>query len=528
MNAGHIQPKTKILRIFPLFAAIWLASSALHAQAYEGKWHRTYLQFTVDVSHWGENCGTRPRSYSSKATKPTEILQNNGHLFFSTGGLRTDRCNSPNPALISLTTSRSANMWTRTCETPADSGRYEKIDYTFSGSGDQLTYRAESSFRWSLDGDLCVVKWVERRTYARVIQDEEAEAEDQSGSPVVRVHKDDSFAKSKTKAKPTATANASADDTEPRPECNPHGKAKRLVIAPRSARISPSQSVCFQLRGVDENECRFPVAAKWTASQNGVVQPRLMNAKGCFVAGDNAAESEGIFQVLAEYRGVSAQTTVEVKYPDIGDLALARLDLSDEIDGLSTDSDAPAPAEIIPIAIDTADTEVGTSTVPGTKTPPLKSPEKSSDKTNWIVWLLAAAIVVFIVLSVVLTVVLVKKPRATPEDDEKFFGELSEPDESTAVPPPKAEQGENRTNKAPGRICLKCGKIYPADAKFCPVDATSLVSSAPQAPDNFRSSMPPPRGMICPKCKRGYDMDARFCPHDSTALVEYHNWRKPS
>ena len=506
MNAAHTQRRTQLFWAIPFCVAIWLANSPLAAQSYEGKWNRTYLQFTVNVESWGDDCGTRPRSYSSNATKPTEILQNNGHLFFSTGGLRTDRCNSPNPSLVSLTTSRSTNMWTRTCETPSGSGRYEKIDYTFSGSGDQLTYRAESSFRWSLDGDLCVVKWVERRTYTRVKEASETEEEDQSGSPVLRVHKDDSFAKNKTVAQPS------------RPECNSPGKVKKLVIAPRSARISPSQSLCFQLRGVDANDCRFPVSAKWTASQNGIVQKARMNTKGCFVAGDNAAESEGIFQVVAEYRGVSVQTTVEVKYPDIGDLALARLDLSGELDTMEADSDATAPAKTVPSA--TPDTE---KTTPATTASPPPLPTKSSGTSNWIIWLLALAIVVFVILSIVLAVILLKKPRrADPWQEPDIHASFTE-EKSQNQPEP-----EQRKQRESGRICLKCGEIYPADAKFCPVDATALVSSTPQPQENVRTSLPPPRGMICPRCKRGYDMGAKFCPHDSTALVEYDNWRKPS
>ncbi|MBN2717870.1 MAG: zinc ribbon domain-containing protein [Deltaproteobacteria bacterium] len=515
MNAGAAQLFKRILHSAIGGLAVWLTATGADAQEYEGNWNRVSLNFSVNVESWGDDCGARPRSYSSKAVKPTEIIQNNGHLFFSTGGLRTDRCNSPNPALTTLTTSRSTHMWTRTCETPAGSGRYEKIDYTFSGSGNELTYVAESSFRWSLNEDLCVVSWVERRTWERAggATESTAEASDESvaadDSPIVKVHKDNSFSKK-------------SDDVI-RAECVNPGKVQKLVIAPKKARVSPSESLCFQLRGVDSKGCRLPIVAQWSASQNGINQSHLLNARGCFVAGDNAAESEGVFQITAEYKGITVQSAVEVKYPEIGDLALARIDLSEEID----ESDSEVPIE----------TEKRMASVPANPSaapvlPTAVAPSDSSSDTNWLLWLLIGAIAVFVAITIVLTLVLLRKPRDNASPAAKFTIEparfqAAAPDAQPSVANFPADSSDGPIDPAGSlvqMICPACGTLYPPDARFCPVDATGLVEKGHPQP-SLHSSFPPPKGMICPTCKRGYELGARFCPHDSTALVEYEQWR---
>ena len=480
---------------------VWLFSISVAAQNYEGQWNRTYLQFSVNVEHWGEHCGVRPRSYSSRAQKQTEILQNKGHLFFSTGGLRTDRCNSPNPSLNTLTTSRSANMWTRTCETPSGSSKYEKIDYTFSGTDDKLTYVAESSFRWSLNGDLCVVRWVERRTYQRAVSEEGSSG----GSPIVRIHKNDNFSK---KSRESAANSV----------CNTPGKAKRLILAPLKARVSPSQSLCYQLKGVDGNGCRFPVSASWSVAQNGVSQNHLMTDHGCFKAGDNAAESEGVFEITARYRGLHVSASLEVAYPDIGDLARARLDIARELDASETDSDGER----------SAGQNGRTGVAGGFSADTVANGALNGDsRPSWMMWALGGAALVFVVLVTILIVVLVHRG---------YGGSPSSPGGASPVPPTAAQKAQ--PNASPfredpaahspasvGMVCPRCGASYPPDARFCPLDAAELTAADPFGAAVFHNSFPPPKGMICPKCKRGYEMGAKFCPHDSTSLVEYARWR---
>ncbi|MBN2525012.1 MAG: zinc ribbon domain-containing protein [Deltaproteobacteria bacterium] len=505
MTRISLEKKTgsRIRRPLQLWCGLYLlvniltASVSLMAQSYEGKWNRTYLQFSVQVESWGNDCGTKPRSYSSKSVKPTEILENKGHLFFSKGGLRTDRCNSPNPNLVTITASRSANMWTRTCETAPNASRYEKIDSTFSGTGNKLTYRAESSFRWSLNGDLCLVQWVERRIYER--DGVKENGLQNSGSPILKVHEDDSFSR--------------GADGLVQPECTSPGSVKKLIIAPQEVQISPSEKVCFQLRGVDTNGCRFSVSAKWSAEQNGIQQNQLINKKGCFVAGDNAAETEGIYQINAIYKDVSVNTTVEVAYPDFGDLALARLDLSDELG--ASEEQQPVVARD---GRDTAASVPKVATTPGTgeTSPDISISATGVSKSSfpgWLPWVLVVAVVLLSGLVISLVVFILK--RRNTSDFEDFD---DEPERGSTY---DHVDGNKLRQQPMEKICPQCGTFYASDAKYCPADATALVMYNPDRHALVRESFRSKPGMICPLCNRGYETGAKFCPHDSAALVEY-------
>ncbi|MBN2341775.1 MAG: zinc ribbon domain-containing protein [Deltaproteobacteria bacterium] len=472
---------------FAAAVLFWSASAA--SQNYEGKWNRTFLQFSVTVQSWGDDCGVMPRSYSSRKIKTTEILQNNGHLFFSTGGLRTDRCNSPNPALVTLATSRSANMWTRTCETPQSASKFERIDYTFDGNRDVLTYEATSSFDWTLNSDRCKVSWVEKRTYQRVSEGSDAAAvADGGASPILKVHEDASFAE------------GSADGSR-EAGCEPTGKLKRLIIVPQDVTISPSERLCFQVRGVDSSGCRFAVSPVWSVSQNGVARNDLIDNRGCFTAGDNAAETDGVYQIDARFKGENVTTTLEISYPDVGDLARARLDLDGEIGDELVDSEvAVLGSPVSPPALGSA-SSVG-----------MDGSRKKDATDPLLITLLIVAVVVLIVLLISMAWLLKKQRNEDREPSGVVRG--SSPD--------LLSHSTSGSLRAPEKMCPTCKARFPLDAKYCPADASELqVVGA-----NLRSSIPPPKGMICPTCKRGYDIGSKFCPHDSTALVEYEKWRR--
>jgi RNA polymerase subunit RPABC4/transcription elongation factor Spt4 len=71
--------------------------------------------------------------------------------------------------------------------------------------------------------------------------------------------------------------------------------------------------------------------------------------------------------------------------------------------------------------------------------------------------------------------------------------------------------------------CAKCGEMFPAGSRFCPIDGTVLTPAG--GADRPSTEPPNAPGMVCPKCHRGYGSDARFCPHDSAKLVPYPEWR---
>lgn len=468
----------------------FLCASDLCAQSYEGDWTRISMQFSVTVSSWGENCGTMPRSYSNYTPKPTDILQNGGHLFFASGAIRTDRCNSPNPALVSVLNSRSANMWSRTCETPNNISKYEKIAYVLTGIGERLMYEAESHFDWTLEEDRCVVSWVDKRVFER--GDNVATTDD---SPILKVHKEASFSEDEKSSGNTSLV------------CKPNGKIRRLILVPQKSRIEPSEKLCFQLRAVDSNGCRHSVSAKWSASQNGVARNQLMDNKGCFVAGDNAAKSEGTFQVVAQVRDRSAQAIVDVAYPDVGDLARAQLDVFNEVEGENMERGSLPQKKSPSSKHQDAPISMTTSLSGG-------EPIEKSSGNGMIIALLVVACCVFVgLVGVMIWLVRRSKRRASSVY-------MPESQHLKQTPYENAAKGNNIQIQ---KRCPKCGQTFNDDAKYCPRDACELID---ENATHVLISMPPPKGMICPTCKRGYELEARFCPHDSTALVAYEKWRK--
>ena len=269
---------------------------------YAGNWNMTSMSLSVKIKSWGEHCGPRPGSYSSKKSRPVEIVAKGHHLIFSKGGTRTDRCGSPNPRLYTISQSIRPGWWERVCQTAKNDPKFEKGNYKVVAEGTRkLIYTAVSNFDWTLKGDHCIATSEERRIYVRISMEKKEEK-----------------TKSKIEEPPV---------TEPsdEPLCKQPGAINHLTVLPRKARIGPGQKTCFKAIGVDENDCRFPVEAKWTASQNKKVVHGLVTQNGCFRAGQTAADAEGLYVVTAKVGSKSDTARIVVVFPDLGELFSARL-----------------------------------------------------------------------------------------------------------------------------------------------------------------------------------------------------------
>jgi uncharacterized protein YbaR (Trm112 family) len=477
LNQKISEKKILILSII-LFSAI--ISNIAVAQGYSGKWNRTSLQFTVSIGSWGKDCGVRPSSYSTSKIAEVEVMESNNNLYFSTGRLRTDRCNSPNPDLKKMKSSTVRGNWSMVCETPSTISKYEKIDYTLAGTTGKLIYNASSSFKWTLNNNFCQVTWKEKRVYERP----SAKTEPANSSPILNIHKDlpineDPVSNSPKKAPEILST--------PATDCVSNGKPVRLVIFPQAPIVQPSEKLCFLIQGIDVNGCRFPFHADWSISQNGITRTDLIN-KNCFIAGNNAAESEGVYDVQAKYGKISSFTTIEVAFPDMEDLARARLDipseLIDEQPETETDADSDSVEKTEP---------TGSATVINTLK--ILPEQKTENPKSYLTTL-------FIVIVIALTGVLIfiifflkqKKKNTKNVSEDK-------PDNNM--------------------YCPTCNRIFDKDALFCPHDADKLKPVF-QAKNSINNSS---KGMICPKCHRGYDRDALFCPHDRNKLVKYSEWK---
>ncbi|MBN2802025.1 MAG: hypothetical protein JXR91_02905, partial [Deltaproteobacteria bacterium] len=300
-----------------------VVSNIAAAQGYSGKWNRTSLQFTVSIGSWGKDCGVKPSSYSTSKIAEVEVMESNNNLYFSTGRLRTDRCNSPNPDLKKITSSTVRGSWSMVCETPSTISKYEKIDYTLAGTTGKLIYNASSSFKWTLNNNFCQVTWKEKRVYERPSD----KTESTNSSPILSIHTD---LPGKEEPVLTSPKQTPVILNNPSTECISNGKPVKLIIFPQAPVVQPTEKLCFLIQGIDVNGCRFPFHADWNISQNGITRTDLLD-KNCFIAGNNAAESEGVYDVQAKYGKISTSTTIEVAFPDMEDLARARLDIPSEL-----------------------------------------------------------------------------------------------------------------------------------------------------------------------------------------------------
>jgi hypothetical protein len=468
--------------------AIAAAGARASAEQYAGQWNRVSSSTVVDVESWGENCGPEPKSYSNSSVVEVEIVAQGNHLVFTKGGLRTDRCSSANPRLVTKSEKVTGARWERVCETPPDDSKFERDEYTYNAANqNRIEYHVKSRYDWTLKGDHCVLSLDERRVFERDASSKHDETEG---------------------AAPAEEPTPSPEDgtEEPAPTCERNGELHRLHVFPKDAEIGPGERICFKASGFDASGCRFEADAVWVAQQNGVEVGGLMSRGGCFQAGATAAESEGDYEIIALAEGKKAAAVVRVVFPDLSDLLHVRLDPSRELGSAEAPSPEGSGAE--PAA------------TPAVGPLPMPSPEPSGAS---MVLIIAVSLVILVAAAVVVVVIVFRRKSAArrPSDDDLSDGSWSEPprvrDVAPRSPPPKEDPSKIR--------CAKCGELFPAGSRFCPLDGTVLTPAAAGAvghPSVVPASAP---GMVCPKCHRGYGADARFCPHDSDKLVPYSEWR---
>ncbi len=444
---------------------------------------------------WGVVLGPAPKSYGSNKEVETDIVSQGKHLVFSKGNLRTDRCMSPNPHLQSVSESAGGGTWKRVCQTPSNDSKSERVEYSLVAKGtDRIDYQALSRFNWTLKNDHCVATLEETRVFVRVT---EGDGKATAGAP--------------------ATENPTGGKAEKQPpaaeegtECEVHGPARRLSVVPREARIGPGERVCFAANGLDDNGCRFGVNATWIATQDGQEVGGLLSRGGCFSAGANAADSEGTYEITARFEGKKATARVVVTFPDLGDLLAARL--------RPVDGDETTEGEVVE--------PVSPGSTPQQASVPVAEVPASGGNTMLLLIIVGAIVLVAAALLVVVLVMRARVARRGYRDD------WDDPDRPSPTPQPRKElpspslAPEPAPRQVPGADgaleCPKCKSKFPAGARFCPHDGSTLVAVA--AAKSGQDADPP--GMICPKCHRPYEPGSRFCPHDKELLVPYQVWRE--
>lgn len=468
------------------------------------------MKMSVSLTSWGEHCGPKPKGYASNKARPVEIVSQGKHLVFTKGGLRTDRCQSPNPRLSSRSEAITASSWKRVCETSKDDPKYERGEYLLVAAGNnRLEYTAKTKVDWTLKGDHCVANLTEKRVFER----ERLDTEDPwSGLGSKKVPEPEG-----------KSAEGGGEVEEARLECENPGEMRKLVIQPREIRIGPGEKICLKALGIDAGGCRFPVTASWKASQGGQEVGGLISRTGCFTAGATAADAEGSYDIEARASGKSGAATVTVAFPDLGDLLRARLDPTRELD--------ESPEGEAPPANDSAQT-------PAPGPPPVAAPAATGqatgdgDNTMLLVIILGSAL---LLATGLLVAVLVIRRKSRYEEDDTWLDDEPRSVDSQA-PPPAAGRDPHRPSQPAQRspaprdgkpdrgevpmVCPTCNETFPPGSRFCPADASALIPASEGGGEDENS-----HGMICPKCHRGYDPGAKFCPHDAQQLVPYPVWR---
>ena len=400
-----------IARMTAILVTVVLAipSGALANPKFAGRWNMTSRKLVVTVENWGEFCGPQPKVYSSNKVRPVDIISQGSHLVFSIGGLRTDRCSSPNPHLQTKGQSTSKTRWTRVCETPSSDPKFEREEYTLTAKGnDRLEYTKKSKFDWTLKGDNCVASMTERRVYERQA---EPGADDEAETP-----------KKATKPK--------LDLEYPEPEdekvdCKRDGAITRLVVNPLNVEIGPQERICFKAVGVDAAGCRFKVDASWTVSQGGQEVGGLLSRNVCFKAGATAADSEGIYDIAAQAEGKQGTAHVTVSFPDLGELLHARLHPSQELET------APDPSKSEKNGVLPGQADSLPSAIPGNAAPLESVP---SDNTFILAMIVGSAI---FLAAMILVIVIVLRKRSARYDGGNHWLDDEDDEDDEASPSPR-------------------------------------------------------------------------------------------
>lgn len=419
-----------------LFAVSILAVAASRADdRWNGVWTMTSMSLDVAVESWGENCGPRPVSYTSKQAREVEITAAGRHLIFSKGGMRTDRCGSPNPRLATVSQMTTSGVWSRTCQTENTDPKYEWGEYSLVAKGsDRLEYTAKSKFDWTLKGDHCVASSTEKRIYVRDLDASERARQE-------RLEKENGNEEEEK-----------INLDEVHPECAEPGETKRISVQPKDVRLGPGERVCFKVLAWDGNGCKKEVNASWSATQDFQSADELISKGGCFKAGDTAADSEGLYRVAAKADGKADFAEVTVVFPDLGELLAARLRPLDEL----PDADGGAAAATAPkLTLIPLQPSAGTS----------QPAAAEMSRSGWL-WIAVAGVLAAAAIGAVLAVVLRRSKKTSDRHGpvERENNRIKE-ELSTSTP--------FRTEM--GMVCPKCHRGYDSTARFCPHDSEKLL-----------------------------------------------------
>jgi len=492
-----------------LAIAALLVTAPAHAQGLGGEYTVGPTKVKVNIHSWGDDCGPKPKSYSTKAKgKKVTVSVSGDHLVFS-NGRSTKKCWSANIKLQRLSVTKKGNSWTIVCKSAASDSHQEHGKYVITVSGSKIAVKDTSNYNWKLKESVCKATIVIDRVFTKSGTVEEPPPEPDPPPPPTP---------------PTITPTIEKDYPEEPPpkKCKEMGAPIRLAVFPSTAETTPGHKVCFNAYALDKNGCRLHVKPEWKLNKQSSDRSGRLDGN-CFVPGDNAADSEGVFRVIAEYSYYTAGSKVVVKSQYIEDLIAINLDPTGE--GEQPAGGGPAVAR----PGTSADEQIDVPLAGGRRIPVV------------LIYVIPPILLVFAIVLVIIIGVASRRKRfkrriaelEAQRMQEEVLPALAVPQEASPVPgqgvgepgPPPARQRRQaqlpRTSGsgvAPGpapavMICRVCGREHSSGSKFCPHDGSALV------PIDLTDDGPQETGMICPRCGRGYSPGTRNCGDDGELLV---------
>jgi hypothetical protein len=489
-----------------------LVAAPARAQGLGGEYAVGPTKVKVNIHSWGEDCGPKPKSYTttSKGKKVT-VTESGDHLVFS-NGRSTKKCWSANIKLQRVSVTKKGNSWTIVCQSAPSDSHQEHGNYIVTASGGKITVKDTSNYNWKLKESVCKATIVIQRLFTKSGTVSEPEPEPEPVPKPVPI-------------KPTIEKDY---PEEPPPEkCKEMGAPVKIVVFPTSAETSPGHRVCFNAYAVDKNGCRLHVKPEWKLSKKSADRSGKLDGN-CFVPGDNAADSEGVFRVVAEYSYYTAGSKVVVRSQTIEDLIAVNLDPSGEGEGDEGSGQAASGGG------DGADEQVDVPVAGGRRIP------------VFVLYVIPPVLLVVLLVLVIVIGVAARRKKLRKRIAELEAQRMEQealsmpgpvPVQASPVPlqpaaaappaqvpvepassparPRKQAHHPSTPGAAPaaGMVCRVCGREAGPESKFCPHDGSALVPAVDE-PDG-----PQETGMICPRCGRGYAPGTRNCGEDGELLV---------
>lgn len=496
-----------------LALAVLGAHPSAAAASIDGEYSVGPQSVKVSIKSWGDDCGPKPKSYTSKGKGTVTVTQKGDHLFFS-NGRSTKKCWSANPKLQRLSVTKKGNIWTIICESPSSDSRYEHGTYVVNATTGKITVKDRSKYNWKLKESVCEATIVIQRSFSKLGGGEEPDEEPEEipevpDGPPVKI--------------PTIEKEY---PEPPQPaKCKNPGPPVKFILLPSSAKTTPGRKVCFTAYEVDKDGCRTSVGAEFKLVKEKSGRRGRMDGH-CFIPGDSAADSEGKFKVVATHGYDTATSRVTVLSAFIEDLIAVNLDPVG-------DQDEEAGSPQVPSARSTDSEEIDVP-VAGQKRPPV-----------YLLYILPPGFVVILLVIVVVVAVRQRKKKLHARIEELMEQRMAEearegappsgpvstapPHSSAAAPQPARQRRQahiprteepsaapaavNEADSGVTMVCRVCGREFHGGSKFCPHDGSALVSESDQDEPVKES------GMICPRCGRGYSAGTRNCGEDGELLV---------